>query len=142
MFYVGGHVSVQTILMVESTPTGHAAGLINVAVILEKKIPQPQVACTGACKPCRSIHPAAHLCAGELEDSMADGEAHDDFEAEEALEDEEDVKVLGGEGFSPEEIAAAETRFTAQLVSQPGHGCFTLYEFETLQMCVFSFSSS
>lgn len=36
MFYVGGHVAVQTILMVESTPTGHAAGLINVAVILEK----------------------------------------------------------------------------------------------------------
>lgn len=52
---------------------------------------------------------------------MADGEAHDDFEGEEALEDEEDVEVLGGEGFSPEEIAAAETRFTAQLVRHPGH---------------------
>lgn len=42
----------------------------------------------------------------------------DDFEAEEALEDEYDVDVLGGEGFTPDEIAAAESRFTAQLVSQ------------------------
>ena len=32
-------------------------------------------------------------------------------------DEEEDVQVLGGEGFSAEDIAAAETRFEAQLVS-------------------------
>ncbi len=41
---------------------------------------------------------------------------HDDFETEEALEDEEDVVVLGGEGFTPEQIAAAEARLNIQLV--------------------------
>ncbi|CAL8464255.1 g3790 [Coccomyxa elongata] len=40
---------------------------------------------------------------------------HDDFETEEALEDEDDVMVLGGEGFTPEQIAAAEARLNIQL---------------------------
>ena len=39
--------------------------------------------------------------------------SEDDLETDE----EEDVQVLGGEGFSAEDIAAAETRFEAQLVS-------------------------
>ena len=46
-----------------------------------------------------------------------DGAGQDDFEAEEALEeDEEAARVLGGEGFSAEQIAQAEARFTAALV--------------------------
>lgn len=46
-----------------------------------------------------------------------EGPDHDDFEAEEALEeDEEAVQVMGGEGFTAEQIAQAEARFTASLV--------------------------
>ncbi len=48
---------------------------------------------------------------------------HDDFEMEEALEDEEDVVIMGGDGFTPEQIAAAEARLNAQLVCPPTH-CF------------------
>jgi hypothetical protein len=42
----------------------------------------------------------------------------DDYEAEEALEEEGAVHVFGGDGLTSEEIAAAEARFTAQLVGK------------------------
>ncbi|EIE25583.1 P-loop containing nucleoside triphosphate hydrolase protein [Coccomyxa subellipsoidea C-169] len=45
---------------------------------------------------------------------------HDDFEMEEALEDEEDVVIMGGDGFTPEQIAAAEARLNAQLGTKLG----------------------
>lgn len=54
-------------------------------------------------------------CAGDTDFEGRDA-VHDDFETEEALEDEEDVVVLGGEGFTPEQIAAAEARLNIQLV--------------------------
>ena len=40
----------------------------------------------------------------------------DDFDAEEALEEEDNLQVLGGEGFTPQQIAAAEARFDTILV--------------------------
>eukprot|EP00884_Botryococcus_braunii_P019188 jgi/Botrbrau1/5953/Bobra.0366s0123.1 len=49
----------------------------------------------------------AHLGNNE-EDDWGDS---DDFEDDELLEEEEEVVVLGGDGFSPEDIAAAERRF-------------------------------
>lgn len=39
----------------------------------------------------------------------------DDFEEGEDLSEEEDTLILGGEGFSTEELAAAEARFTQEL---------------------------
>lgn len=64
----------------------------------------------GACK--YVVH---SCCAGDTDFEGRDA-VHDDFETEEALEDEEDVMVLGGEGFNPEQIAAAEARLNIQLV--------------------------
>lgn len=43
--------------------------------------------------------------------------SEDDLETDE----EDDVQVLGGEGFSAEDIEAAEKRFEAQLVSTKSH---------------------
>jgi hypothetical protein len=50
-----------------------------------------------------------YFCCGGGEPE--DDEEQDDFEEGEGLEDEEDVIVMGGDGFSPEDIAAAERRF-------------------------------
>lgn len=55
-------------------------------------------------------------CLGDADFEGRDA-VHDDFEMEEALEDEDDVVVLGGEGFTPDQIAAAEARLNAQMVS-------------------------
>ena len=52
-------------------------------------------------------------------DAGAAEAARDDFNSEEALEEEEDVVVLGGEGFTPEQMAQAEASFTASLASPP-----------------------
>lgn len=43
-------------------------------------------------------------------------EGPDDFELGEADEEEEEVQVFGGEGFTPQELAAAETEAIAKLV--------------------------
>jgi hypothetical protein len=44
----------------------------------------------------------------------ADADAVDDYDLGEADEDEDDVTVLGAEGWTPEELAAAAARFEAQ----------------------------
>ena len=50
-----------------------------------------------------------------MEAGAEDG--RDDFDAEEALDEEEGVVVLGGEGFTPAQLAEAEAAFTASLAS-------------------------
>ncbi|GAB4819939.1 hypothetical protein N2152v2_006985 [Parachlorella kessleri] len=49
-----------------------------------------------------------------LDDRLGAADMHDDFEAE-SSGDEADVVVLGGEGFTPEEIQAAEKDFEQRL---------------------------
>ncbi|KAL0028239.1 hypothetical protein WJX79_003509 [Trebouxia sp. C0005] len=55
-----------------------------------------------------------------------DGPSDDDDEAEVSSEDmdseEEDTPVVGGEGFTPEELAQAEQNFTTQLRVSPARG--------------------
>lgn len=56
----------------------------------------------------------AMLLAALEDDRSAAGEAVDDY-ADESSGDEEEVVVMGGDGFSPEEIAEAENKFSALL---------------------------
>ena len=57
--------------------------------------------------------------------------SEDDLETDE----EEDVHVLGGGGFSAEDIAAAETRFEAQLVSTNANFPFSTTRYMLRQHC-------
>ena len=43
----------------------------------------------------------------------------DDYDAEEALEEEEETATLGGDQFTPEQIAVAEAAFSRAQVSCP-----------------------
>ncbi len=58
---------------------------------------------------------------GEEDELLLEGE--DDFEAEEALEEEEEgaAHMLGGEGFTPQQLAQAEARFTAEAAGARVH---------------------
>jgi len=60
--------------------------------------------------------------AGVVED-VPDAE-WDDFDEEAALEEEEEVTVLGGEGYSAEQLAAAERRLEQ---SQARHADPSIY---------------
>jgi ATP-dependent RNA helicase DHX37/DHR1 len=48
-----------------------------------------------------------------LDAAAGDAAAVDDFDQLEQDEDEEEVQVMGGDGWTPEELAAAEARFEA-----------------------------
>ena len=58
---------------------------------------------------------------GSAGGTMAE-DAPDDFEDLEAAEDEEDTVMLGGGGFTPEEIASAQRRFDEAWVRDTGLG--------------------
>lgn len=63
-----------------------------------------------------------HAYAGAAE-SAAEPE-WDDFDAEVALEEEEETLVLGGQGFLPEELAAAERHLEqSQVRTSPQSYC-------------------
>lgn len=58
---------------------------------------------------------AAELSYAALGERIEEEIEHDDYEMEDEEDEEEDVVVLGGEGFTPEQIAQAENDFEQRL---------------------------